>query len=234
MGFAGLLAHAAPISYRFPIPIWIYVVAAGCAVLGSAPAAALAVREEAGRSWRSRDLYPALRPLRLGAIGLVLVTVPFVWGLGGGFGGTSVESREFFENPITVLVWVDFWVLLGLVSAFIGNLWDFVSPLNWTARLLDRTLAARDAPVRRYPERLGRWPAVVLLLVWSWMELIWDQAKEPRTLAAFAVGYVVATLVGTAIFGAAAWLENVEVFTVIARTFGRFAPLELRPANPDT
>jgi len=39
----GLLAHAAPINYKFPLPIWLYVAAGGAAVLFSAPAAALAV-----------------------------------------------------------------------------------------------------------------------------------------------------------------------------------------------
>ena len=41
----GLLAHAAPINYKFPLPIWLYVAAGGAAVLLSAPAAALAVTE---------------------------------------------------------------------------------------------------------------------------------------------------------------------------------------------
>ena len=203
-----LLAHAAPIAYRFPLPIWIYALGAGIAVLASAPAAASALRAESGVGWRSRDLYRKLRPWRPGLLGLVFCTLLFVWALVGGFGARTAEGGEFFENPMTVLTWVDFWVLLGLISAFVGNLWDFVSPLNWAARLLDRTLAAREAPVRPYPQRLGRWPAVVLLLVWSWMELIWDQAKEPRTLATFAVAYVVATLLGTAVFGAAAWLDR--------------------------
>ena len=142
-----LLAHAAPISYRFPIPIWIYVVGAGAAVALSAPAAAVAVREAARTSARSRNLYPALRRLRLGRIGLALSTILFAFVLLGGFGGRTVEAHEFFENPATVLVWVDFWVGLGLVSAFVGNVWDFVSPLSAAARALDRmyTLSLHDA-----------------------------------------------------------------------------------------
>ena len=50
----GLLAHAAPINYKFPLPIWLYVVAGGAAVLLSAPAAALAVSEGPTREWRGR------------------------------------------------------------------------------------------------------------------------------------------------------------------------------------
>ena len=52
----GLLAHAAPISYRFPLPIWLYVLAGGAAVLVSAPAAALAVRDRPARERLGPDL----------------------------------------------------------------------------------------------------------------------------------------------------------------------------------
>ena len=64
----------------------------------------------------SRDLLPSLRRFHLGQIGLALSTVLFVWALVGGLGGTTIQSGEFFENPVTVLTWVDFWVGLGIVS----------------------------------------------------------------------------------------------------------------------
>ena len=43
---------------------------------------------------------------------------------------------------MTVLTWVDFWVGLGIVSALVGNVWDFIGPLNVGGRWLDRRLAA--------------------------------------------------------------------------------------------
>src|SRR5205823_10047345 len=56
---------------------------------------------------------------------------------------------------------------------------------------------------------------------------------EPRTVAASALVYSVATLVGAALFGAEAWLGNVELFTVFARAFSRFSPTELDPRSPE-
>jgi len=219
---ASAAAHAVPgIDYRFPLPIWLYGAAAGAAVLASAPAAAFAVQLREPR--RKRDVYGRIRPLHLGAAGLIVSTVFLLVGLAGGFFG----AQEFFENPLTIIIWVDFWVGLGIVSALVGNAWDFVSPLNVAGRALERALARRDVPARPYPERLGVWPSVALLLVWSWMELIWDQAKEPRTLAAIIVLYIVAQLAAMAIFGTEVWLARGEVFTVFARTFARFAPFEL-------
>jgi hypothetical protein len=225
-----LLAHAAPVQYKFPLPIWLYVCAGGAAVLLSAPAAAIAVTEGPVRERRSRPLHP---PRWLGRAGLALTTFLLGVALAGGLFATGAEAAEFFENPMTVLTWVDLWVGLGIVSFLVGYVWDFVSPLSAAARALDRALARRDVEPLRYPEQVGQWPAVGLLLVWTWMELIWDQAKEPRTLALLIVAYCVATLVGSALFGAAAWLGNVEFLTVLSRTFARFAIIDLDPANPD-
>src|SRR4051795_6913640 len=227
----GLLGHAAPINYKFPLPIWLYVAAGGAAVLLSAPAAALAVTESDVSERRGPDVYRFV--CRLGPvltiIGVALVLIALV----GGLLSTTDESQEFFENPVLVLTWVDFWVGLGIFSWLVGNVWERVSPLNVAGRALDRLLARNGIEPLRYPAWLGQWPAVGLLLVWSWMELIWGPAKEPRPLAAILAAYMIATLVGCAVYGAETWFANVELFSVFARTLSRFSPLELRPFSPE-
>jgi len=227
----GLLAHAAPINYKFPLPIWLYVAAGGAAVLLSAPAAALAVTEGDVLERRGPDVYRFVRRLgpALTLIGVALIVVA----LAGGLFSTTDESQEFFENPVLVLTWVDFWVGLGIVSWLVGNVWERVSPLNVAGRALDRVLARNGIEPLRYPARLGQWPAVGRLLVWSWMELIWGPAKEPRPFAAILLAYMIATLIGCAVYGAEAWFANVELFSVFARTLSRFSPLELRPFSPE-
>src|SRR6476659_6511689 len=117
-----LLAHAAPISYKFPLPIWLYVLAGGAAVLLSAPAAALAVKETDTRERRGADLYPSTR--WLGRPLVVLGTFLLVVAFAGGLFSTTNESQEFFENPMMVLTWVDFWVGLGIVSWLVGDVWE--------------------------------------------------------------------------------------------------------------
>ena len=76
-----LLAHAAPISYKFPLPIWLYVPEGGAAVLVSAPVAAIAVSTGAVREWRGTDLYPgAALAQQAPLVGLmVLYTVAGLW-----------------------------------------------------------------------------------------------------------------------------------------------------------
>jgi hypothetical protein len=223
----GLLAHAAPISYRFPLPIWLYVLAGGAAVLLSAPAAALAVHGEHVRERRGADIYPYVR--LLGPVVTTVGTLLILEALVAGLFATTDESQEFLENPVTVLTWVDFWVGLGITAWILGNFYERVAPLNVAVRAVDRMLARQAVQPLAYPARLGQWPAVVLLLVWSWMELIWPPAKEPRWLALILIVYIIATVVGAALYGAEAWLGNVELFSVFARTLSRFSPLELRP-----
>src|SRR5439155_7265973 len=101
------------------------------------------------------------------------------------------------------------------------------SPLNAAGRPLDRVLASRGSAAMPYPKWLGLWPATALLLVWSWMELVWRQGKDPRTLVIILLAYIGVQLVAMAAYGVEVWLARGELFTVVARTFTRFAPLEL-------
>src|SRR4029453_2868888 len=131
-------AHAVSgIDYRFPLPVWLFALAAGVAVLASAPPAMLPVRSNT--SWVGGDFYGSIRLLHLGTIGLVVFTLALIDVLVGGLFG----PKDFFENPATIVVWVDFWVGLGIVTALVGNAWDFVSPLSAAGRALERALAFR-------------------------------------------------------------------------------------------
>ena len=221
------MAHAVSgIDYRFPLPVWLYGLAAGLAVLLSAPAATFASRATGTRT--TGDFYGFLRPLRLGWIVTALFSLLLLDVVVGGLFGPD----DFFENPATVVLWVDFWVGLGIVSALVGNLWDFVSPLNAAGRAIERMLARRGASVNAYPVRLGLWPSTSLVLVWSWLELVWDPAKEPRTLVLIILGYIGLQLLAMVAFGTEVWLARGELFTVVARALARFAPLELYVRRP--
>jgi hypothetical protein len=222
-------AHAIHLDYQFPFPLWVFLLGGSLAVLLSAPAAALAVRSST-KDWASQNLGLLMR-LHLGRIGIVLGSLLLLDGLAGGFFGSS----EWQESPLPVLIWVNFWCGLGIVSALFGNLWDFASPLSAAGRALERALARRNVQVRQYPNGLGVWPSVVLLLAWSWAELIWTSAIKPGYLVWIVISYCVLQLAGMAVFGTEVWLARAELFTVVARTFARFAPFEIyvtEPAGP--
>ena len=220
-------AHASLYDYKFPLPLWVFLLGGALAVLISAPAAALAVRSRG--DWTSSSFYRYVAPFHLGAIGTFVATVVLLDGLVGGLFGSPL----FTANPLTLLFWVDFWVGLGVVCALVGNVFDFVSPLSAAGRALERVLSRRGLAVRRYPERLGVWPSVALLLAWSWVELVWLHGDHPLDLAVILLVYFAAQLAAMAIFGTEVWLARGEFFTVLARTFARFAPLEFYVANAE-
>jgi hypothetical protein len=215
------LAHAETgVQYDFPLPIWLFVVAGAAAVVASVPAAVLA-RPRPDRV--SADLLPRLPHLPLLPIAQAVCALLLVEAILAGIFG----APEFNENPATLLFWVVFWVGLGVVSTFVGNLWELVSPLGAAGRWIDRDLGERAVAGRGYPRRLGMWPAVALVLALAWLELCWPAGQEPDVLALILLTYALAQIYACAVFGAGVWLVRGELFTAVARTFARFAPFEL-------
>ena len=77
-------------------------------------------------------------------------------------------------NFTPTFVYVFFWVGMPIVSAVFGNVWSVLSTRGGGGgggRAGLQPARLRDAPPFEYPERLGRWPAAVLLLSFAAMEL---------------------------------------------------------------
>ena len=224
-----LLAHAAPISYRFPLPIWIYVVAGGTAVAASAPAAALAIRREAPVR-ESRDILPALRRLHLGQIGLALATVLFAWALVGGSRHQRAEQGVLREPDDG-----------ARLDRLLGRSRDRLG--------LRRQRLGRGQPAQLRLAGARRCARAAQCLAGALSGAAWPVAGG-RARAGLELGgadlgpgeaaahpgadggrHCLFTLAGSALFGVEIWLRNVELFTVVARTFGRFAPFGVKPTR---
>ena len=209
-----------------PIPQWLaYYGAAAVLVLSFAALGAL---------WRTplleRDRFRPLfrfprRAVRvlLGAVGLLLFVVVFMAAL--------VGERSVGTNIAPTFVLVGFWVGLVPVSVLLGNVWAWLNPWRAAADVVawtwDRAGLAWDPPFA-YPERLGRWPAALLLLAFTALELAYTDPGDPRILALAIAIYSWVTWVGIAAFGRDAWLPNGEAFTVYFGLLARLAPVGLR------
>ena len=220
---AAAAAHAVgSIDYQFPLPLWLYVVGGAVAVAVSVPAATMFDTSLDLRT--GRNLYHRRRAWLINGIrafvGLLLVEI-IVAGLFG--------SQEFSTNPATLLIWVDFWVGMGLVSAVFGPVWDVINPLRLVGVLIDRAV---DVAPLDYPDRLGDWPSVGLLLVWGWVELAWPKGGVPDVLAVLIILYIAGQVVGMALFGSKVWLSRGDLFTVFGRTMARVSPFEWYASRP--
>ncbi len=131
--------------------------------------------------------------LKLVSLGLALVTV-----LAGFLGNANP-----YQNIAPTIVWIIGWVGLAYVSAFIGNLWATISPWRTLFDLAEAVYRCvrrgHDLSLRlAYPEALGVWPAFILLLAFSWIELVYPSPAVPAHIAWLLVGYSILTWTGMA------------------------------------
>jgi hypothetical protein len=86
-------------------------------------------------------------------------------------------------------------------------------------------------------QRWGVWPALALLVVFAWAELIWPARDRPAALATAMLAYGAVTWTAMWCVGRQSWLRSGEVFTIAFGLLARFAPtiapaeggLRLRP-----
>lgn len=226
-------AHAFGERFDLPVPLGYFVVGAALTVALSLVVAALFMRavslrpHSAGLMIRLGPLLPvahaALRTLSVTLLCLVVVA---------GFAG----SRNPEANLAPVLVWIVWWVGMSFVAGCVGNIWPACDP--WRA-LFDAadTLARRLGCANgialdwRYPTALGAWPAVFLLLLFVWLEVIYPRSALPSQVAWLTLAWSMVTLAGMVCFGRDAWQRNADVFSVYFSTLGRFAPVAIGPGK---
>lgn len=137
-------------------------------------------------------------------------------------------SRDPLANPLPLSVWTLMWVGLTFAHAVLGYVWPFVNPWTVLARLVRRVVGRTggdDAGVLVWPEALGGWPAVVLLLLFAWFELVYPAPQDPAILAFAVAGYSIFTVAGMVLFGDEAWERRVEIFSRFFRIVSWIAPL---------
>jgi hypothetical protein len=227
-------AHGFGQRYDLPLPLSFYLVGTAAVVVVSFVIVGLFVRE-APRIERyprldllasplTRWLASPSLALALKLLGLAAFIVTIVAGFRG--------DQNPYKNIAPTMVWIIGWVGLAYVSAFVGNLWAVINPWRTIFESVETIycgVTGRPALSLglRYPAALGVWPAVALLLVFAWIELVYPNPAVPRTIASLAVAYSILTFAAMFLFGCERWLERGEVFALVFGTFARFAPIEI-------
>jgi hypothetical protein len=225
-------AHGFAVRYDLPLPLGFFLAGAGATVLLSFVLLAVLPRQRAAGDvflsperelpTLSRVLSNNLVAEAIGWLGVGLFMLVIAAAL---FGDTNP-----FKNISTTMVWLIWWVGMMFINTFIGDLWAVINPWNTlfaAAEGLARKLkpGARLSLDRPYPARLEIWPAVILFLVFAWIEIISGEGEDVRKLGAFIIAYSLITWGGMWLFGREIWLRHGEAFTVVFSMFARFAPL---------
>lgn len=232
-------AHGLLISKRdLPIPEWLFGWGASLVLIVSFVGLSFAWKQARfeEQNWRpfsgllSRVLVSRATQVVTGAIGVALLAVVVYTGLNG----TEAPDRNFAVIFIFVTVWLGF----VAASAILGDVFRAFNPWRAIAMTIAGVfkLVARQAPPAplRYPEWLGRWPAVAGLVGFAWLELVYGTqgfqavGLTPHTAAVAVLGYSAITFVGMTLFGINTWLDRGEMFSVYFGMFARLSPLEVR------
>jgi hypothetical protein len=232
-------AHGFGQRYDLPLPLSYYVTGACAAIVVTFLIVGLLVRDApraAGYPRLDLSAHGLGRLCALPGLGFTLKLIGlaiFIITVIAGFRG----QEDPYRNIAPTMVWIIWWVGLAYVCAFVGNLWALINPWNTIYESIETLycgLTNRPALslALTYPEKLGAWPAFVLLFAFSWTELIYPSPAVPLHIAWLAIGYSALTFLGMFAFGRDVWLLQGEVFSLVFGTFARFAPTAVCALRP--
>ncbi len=217
-GPASSLAHTINGAYQSRLPLAVYLVGAALTVALSFAFLLIAdIRAEPPPTNDPGSVPRRSLRLALRAIGLIGWFWIVVQGIAGGTSAGDVT---------TLFLWIYGWVGVAAISALVGPIWHWLDPF---ATLFDigasisRRLGIGGWEPADYPARIGRWPAVIGLVFFVWLELVGD-GGGPSSLFIVLIGYTAFTLAMMAQFGRDAWRRDGETFSVWFRLLNRLAP----------
>ena len=218
------LAHGLVGKSDLPIPRWLFAWAAAVVLVVSFVALATLWSRPRLEAIEERPVWrlPRFLDPLCGAIGLALFVVVIYAGFAG--------QPEATANVLPTWIYVTFWVGLAFASMLVGDVFRAFNPWRAFARgvawAAARVRGDRGLPeAMDYPEWLGRWPAVVGILGFAWLELIYANKDVPQILAELSLGYAAVQLVGMSLYGIETWSTRAEAFSVYFGLFARLAPL---------
>lgn len=205
-----------------PIPDYLFAWAASVVLVVSFVGLAMLWPRPRLEHPRERPLLtiPAWVDVLGGALGIALFALVVIAGL---IGDQAVPQA----NLAPTFVYVAFWVGLVPLSVVAGNVFGWLNPWRALARAIAWAIPRESRP-RPYPDSWGRWPAVLGLVAFGWLELVYAERDNPRTLAILALLYAAVQLAGMRRYGIERWTERGDAFAVYFALFARLAPLARR------
>lgn len=224
-----VLAHGIGNRGDLPIPFGLALAGAALAVVASfAALSVLWPRSRFTGDAAGRALPAGLAglldapALRWAARLLVLLAAVFVVVVG------LFGPAETNLNLAPWVLYVTFWVGLIPASLLLGPVWLVVNPARTLYAVWCRVLRVDSgAGLLRLPEGVGRWPAALTLLIFTWLELANPNRDDPRTVATFISAYVGLQLLLGLTFGVR-WFAAGDGFEVYSTLVGRLSPLGRR------
>jgi len=174
---------------------------------------------------RKMLIHPATR-----FIGRSIVVAAFIFIIAAGLFGNQLPSK----NIAPILTWTLWWGGLILVILYFGAAWCYVCP--WQA-LAEWSESLRLWGVRKQGLTLGLkwpkplrnvWPAIVLFIALTWVELGFAVTYNPRATAYMALAIAGMAFASAFIFDRASFCRYGCFVGRIIGLYSNFAPVEVR------
>lgn len=204
-----------------PVPLELFMVGAGLALVASFVALALLwskPRFQDGPDYPAATRIGSGRWLRavLGTVGLVSLALVIAQVIPETFG---LETEPTRPTIAPVMVWVVFWLVIPFAAAVVGDWYTDLSP--W--RAIGRVLPVEERPA--VLDRLGVWPATAGFVAFTWLELVSPEPGEPVVLGFAALGYTFLMVAAMAYGGKDNGLQAFDAFTTYNRLISAISPL---------
>lgn len=135
-----------------------------------------------------------------------------------------IGSEQVNNNIAPWAFYITFWIgILLIASLLLGPVWRIVNPLRLVHGLLARVSGSRpEEGLRPLPAALGYWPAVISLLAFLWLELVYSNRESPYVVSVFIAVYSAAHLGAAAVYGSD-WFAKGDGFEVYSTAVGKLS-----------
>ncbi len=163
----------------------------------------------------------------------ILTAAVFLLVIAAGLFGTQVPER----NIATMLTWTLWWSGVVISIFFVGSAWCAICPWDAIATwIIRRRLWKKGSALSslniKVPKLIRNiWPALMMFVVLTWLELGYGVTTSPYATALLALLIVVLTTISLAIYERKAFCRY---FCPVGRTLGAYggiAPIALRPID---
>jgi polyferredoxin len=142
-------------------------------------------------------------------------------------------------NIVPTLTWTIWWAGLIFIVLFAGKIWCTFCPWDFIASVTSRLrlFGTGPAPLNlglKWPRLLRSvWPATVLFVGLTWLELGCHVTKSPMKTAYVALGMIALALIPALLFDKKSFCRYGCFVGRISGMYANFSPVEVRAANPD-
>lgn len=234
-GFANLGVSMWFVFYGLAAVLGLTILAVRVQVVPAGTAAAVRPEGSEDHAWSPFATRTASVGAAIGqVIGVALFVAVLVAALAGDPAGGS--------NPAPLVVFVAFFMGMGVVSMVVGDVWSVVSPFSTIAGLIERVRRSGPPDESERPKAVhvagsdaaqnrDWWlPAALLFSFEAWWLVVVDGTR-PRGVAVWLLGYSAVMLVG-GVFGGRRWCRRNDPFAVLFAAFAELAPVEFDGGRP--